>query len=112
MIPKRMGESLRMKPVRSFVKDDIPQVVDLFQRILLSEGPSFRKLSPAALPNYFEQIFFNNPWYDEEISSLVYQESNGKIIGFLGVVPRSMEFQDRSIRAAISFHFMVEPENR
>ncbi len=84
----------------------------MVQRLLLSDGPSHRKLPTAALPDYFEQIFFHNPWYDEEIPSLVYQESDGKIIGFLGVVPRRMLLQDRSIRAAISFHLMVEPERR
>ncbi len=69
-------------------------------------------LSSAALPAYFEEIFFHNPWYDEAIPSLVYQERDGKIIGFLGVVPRQMLFLDQPVRVAVSFHFMVEPESR
>ena len=84
----------------------------MFQRLLLGDTPPFRMLSSAALPAYFEEIFFRNPWYDEAIPSLVYQETDGKIIGFLGVVPRQMLFLDRPVRVAVSFHFMVEPESR
>jgi hypothetical protein len=101
-----------MMPIRPFLREDIPQVADLFQRLLLSDMLPRRLLPPAALPDYFEQIFFLNPWYDESIPSLVYQESNGKIIGFLGVVPRRMSLLDQPVRAAVSFHFMVEPESR
>ncbi|MCI0336808.1 MAG: hypothetical protein L0226_04485 [Acidobacteria bacterium] len=81
-------------------------------RLLLNDGPSLRVLSVAALNDYFEHIFFHNPWFDESLPSLVYQESNGRIVGFLGVVPRRMLLRDRPIRVAISFHFMVEPESR
>ena len=80
----------------------------MFQRLLLSDGPSLRDLSSAALPDYFEQVFFHSPWHDEELPPLVYQESDGRIIGFLGVVSRRMSLRDRPIRMAISFHLMVE----
>ncbi len=101
-----------MKSIRPFTKDDIPQIVDMFERLLLNETPSRRGLTNKALPAYFEQIFFHNPWYDEELPSLVYQGSDGRIIGFLGIVSRPMLLRDRPIRAAISFHLMVEPESR
>ena len=101
-----------MKAVRPFIKDDIPQVVHMFRRLLLGDDQGRRLLSPAELPEYFEQIFFHNPWYDEEIPSLVYQSGEGKIIGFLGVAPRPMMLRSRPIRMAISFHLMVEPESR
>jgi len=107
-----MKESQRIKPVRPFAKEDIPRVADMFQRLLLSEGPSLRAGSPAALPEYFEEIFFHHPWYDEDFPSLVYQESDGKIIGFLGVVTRPMLFRGQPIRMAVSFHLMVEPQSR
>src|SRR5262245_45432306 len=107
-----MKESLGIQPIRPFLREDVPQVADMFQRLLLGDTPPFRMLSSAALPAYFEEIFFRNPWYDEAIPSLVYQERNGKIIGFLGVTPRQMLFLDRPVRVAVSFHFMVEPESR
>lgn len=107
-----MKESMRIKPVRPFAKEDIPQVADMFQRLLLSEGPSLRALPATELPEYFEHTFFHHPWYDEAFPSLVYQESNGKVIGFLGVVTRPMLLRGRPIRMAVSFHLMVEPESR
>lgn len=107
-----MKDDTKIKPIRAFAPTDIPQVADMFQRLLLSEGASRRKLQPEALPDYFKRIFFDNPWYDEQIPSLVYEGSNGRIIGFLGVVPRRMVLEDRPIRLAISFHFMVESESR
>jgi hypothetical protein len=108
----KMKESSRFKPIRPFIKDDIPQVVSLFERLLLSDTPSRRQLAPDKLSDYFEQILFHNPWYDEELSSMVYQGTEGKILGFLGVVPRRMVFGNQPIRVAISFHFMVEPDSR
>src|SRR5919108_6274194 len=108
-LPDERGS--RMKSIRTFSKDDIPQVIDMFQRLLLrNEGA--RLQSRDLLPDYFEQIFFCNPWYDEEISSLVYVNASGKVVGFLGVIPRPMLMQRHPIRMAISLHYMVEPESR
>ena len=107
-----MKEAVGLHSIRPFLREDIPQVADMFRRLLLGDLPPFRRLSLAALPAYFEEIFFHNPWYDEAISSLVYQERDGKIIGFLGVTPRRMLFLDKPVRVAVSFHFMVEPESR
>lgn len=107
-----MKESARIKPIRSFTREDIPQVADMLQRLLLPEAPSGRMLSASELPEYLERMFFDSPWYDASLPSLVYQASDGKLIGFLAVAPRRMLFQDQPIRAVISLHFMVEPENR
>jgi hypothetical protein len=107
-----MREGMGIKPIRPFTKDDIPQVADMFQRLLLSEGPSLRALCPEALTEYFEQTFFHHPWYDEAFPSLVCQDSGGKIIGFIGIVTRPMLLRGQHIRMAISFHLMVEPRSR
>lgn len=107
-----MKESARRKPVRPFTKEDIPQVADMFQRLMLSEGPSMRMLSPTKLLDYFEQTFFHHPWYDEAFPSYVYEESDGKIIGFIGVVTRPMTLHGQPIRMSVSFHLMVEPQSR
>jgi hypothetical protein len=84
----------------------------MFRRLLLGDEPSRRCLPISALEDYFNKIFFHNPWYDDALPSLIYQNGDGKIIGFLGVVPRRMLFREAPISVAISFHFMVEPESR
>lgn len=99
-----------MNPIRPFVKDDIPQVVGLFQRVFFNNGqaaPSSSKLSA-----YFEEVFFHNPWAEEDLASLVYETRDREIIGFIGVTPRRMFWRQEPIRVAVSMHFMVEPGSR
>src|SRR5262245_31369333 len=105
-------KNVGMKSIRPFTKDDIPQVVDMFRRLLLRDNEGGRLQSRDLLPDYFAQIFFHNPWYDEEIASLVFENASGKIVGFLGVISRPMIMQRKPIRMAISLHYMVEPECR
>jgi hypothetical protein len=103
-----------MNPVRPFTKNDIPQVVKLFQKVFFNKGQ--RAPSSSKLGAYFEEMFFHNPWTEErtekEIPSLVYETSDGAIIGFIGIIPRRMLLHGRPIRAAISMHFMVDPNSR
>ncbi|MBK9313232.1 MAG: hypothetical protein IPM55_03120 [Acidobacteria bacterium] len=84
----------------------------MFCRLMLKDSSSLRLLPTSALEDYFSQIFFHNPWYDESIPSLVYKRTDGRIIGFIGVVPRRMTYHGKAIRVAVSFHFMVDPDSR
>jgi hypothetical protein len=99
---------MTMGRVRPFVDDDISQVAGLHRRIF---GMS-DKWSPELYRRYFHEVFLNNPWYDKSLSSLVYEEGDGKIGGFLGVMPRPMWMKGRPIRAAVSSQFIVEPQSR
>src|SRR5579872_2669901 len=99
---------MTMGHVRPFVDDDISQVADLHRKIF---GMS-DKWSPELYASYFREVFLNNPWYDKNLCSLVYEEGNGRIGGFLGVMPRPMWMKGRLIRAAVSSQFIVEPESR
>lgn len=103
-----------MNPVRPFTKNDIPQVVKLFQKVFFNDGQTAP--SSSKLDAYFEETFFHNPWTEEgteeEIPSLVYETSDGAIIGFIGIIPRRMLLHGRPIRAATSMHFMVDPDSR
>jgi len=92
-----------MGKVRPLFKEDIPQLVNMHP-IAFEDEDSNRPSSA-----YFEEIFLNNPWIHESVPSLVYEQNNGKIAGFLGVIPRRFSFKQRTIRAAISSNFMVDP---
>ena len=97
-----------MGHVRPFEEKDIPQVADLHRRVFRTdEGPS----RPAAksYPAYFQTVYLTNPWSDPQIPSLVYENSRGVILGFLGVVPRPMSLRGRPLTAAVSSQFIVEP---
>jgi hypothetical protein len=115
-----------MNSVRPFTKNDIPQVVKLFQKVFFNNGQTAP--SSSKLDAYFEEMFFHTPWTEkgterggekgteeraeEEIPSLVYEAGDGAIIGFIGIIPRRMLLHGRPIRAATSMHFMVEPGSR
>ncbi len=93
-----------MGSVRHFHREDIPQVIELNTRLF----PGSSTLTKERQEEIFNQICFHNPWFDEEISSLVYEDDNGKITGFLGVIPRHMHLNGRTIRMAVSQHLMVD----
>lgn len=97
-----------MAKVRRFVADDIPEVANLHENVFGSD----RKSSPQVLRSYLAELFVHNPWYDESLPSLVYEDHVGRIVGFLGVMPRRMSIGGRPIQVAISHTFMVQPERR
>src|SRR5262245_51849959 len=107
-----------MNSVRPFTKNDIPQVVKLFQKVFFTNGQTAP--SSSKLIAYFEEMFFHNPWVREgakeeareEVPSLVYETGDGGVIGFIGIIPRRMLLHGRPIRAATSMHFMVDPDSR
>lgn len=110
MLPKANGGHATCRVterIRSFVPEDIPQVVHLHRRVFADNACSVSELQA-----YFQTLFFENPWYDESLPSLVYREDGGTILGFYGVLPRRMRMKGQLIRAAVSSQFMVDPSIR
>ncbi len=99
---------MNMGRVRPFVDEDISQVAEL-HRIIFGMSD---KWSPELYRGYFHEVFLNNPWHDKSSCSLVYEQGDGKIGGFLGVMPRPMWIKGRLIRAAVCSQFIVEPKSR
>jgi hypothetical protein len=63
----------------------------------------------AALGDYIREIFFSNPWLTDSFRpSLVNQDRNGRITGFLGVVPRQMSFRGQPVQVAVASQLMVD----
>ena len=108
-LPKKTnGQIRRMGPIRPLVEDDIPQVADLNWEVLHGrDGPS-----PPELRSYLQELFFHNPWLDQALPSLVYENHKGKIVGFLGVVPRRMLVRGRPIQVAFGSNFVIHPDSR
>ncbi len=95
-----------MDQVDCCLRADIPAVAGIHMRVFAgTDGePS------EGLRSYYETVFFDNPWYDEQQPSLVYRSKKGKVDGFLGVITRRMNFKGRSIRIAIPHRLMVAPD--
>jgi len=94
-----------MAKARPFERADIPQLVDLCPR-------AFPEVMPYPPAVYFEEFFFRSPCVDEEIRSLVIEGPDGRIVGFIGVMPRRFVLNDRTLRVAIATRLMVAPEAR
>ena len=94
-------------PVRPLAEKDIPQVADLYWKVLRErKGPT-----PPAVQSFIQELYFTNPWMDDSIPSLVYDEK-GTVAGFLGVVPRRMSSQGKEVRIAYGGNFAVHPDFR
>ncbi|MGH8311847.1 MAG: GNAT family N-acetyltransferase [Gammaproteobacteria bacterium] len=94
-----------MRPLQD---DDLPGIADLYRRVY----PERPAASLTILRQRLEQILLHHPWRDEQFPSLVYEDATGAIAGFLGVMPRPMRFNGRSLTAAVSHSFLVAPGSR
>jgi GNAT superfamily N-acetyltransferase len=105
------GDQRPVRPVRGVrpcERDDLSQVVTLYESVVRSGTRS----PPPRLAEYFERTFFDYPWADAEIPSLVYQDAGGRIVGFLGSHVRRLRLDGRAIRLACGGQLVVEPEAR
>jgi hypothetical protein len=97
--------------IRPFTADDIPAVADLHRKVFGLAA----ELSPELLESYrvyFTSVYLANPCQELDGGSLVYEEGNGRITGFLAMAARRMLFNGRPIRARITSQFVVEPKSR
>ena len=93
--------------LRPFDPSDVPQTAELFCRIFRAHGRPNRDAVAAEL----HDVYFGNPWYDPHNSSLVCEE-DGRVAGFLGVIPLPMRLGNREVRAAVGGNFMIDPAVR
>jgi hypothetical protein len=93
--------------VRELSEGDLPEVVELFQRVFPEHGWT----SVEDCKRYFHDIFFGNPWRDADVPSWV-ATAGGRIAGFAGVMARPMLFQGKRIRVAVDCNFIVDPAMR
>jgi hypothetical protein len=106
-VAERSADHGPVAAVRAFSPEDIPAIVELFQRVYPEHGWN----SAAECRRYFREIFCNSPWRDDDLPSWV-AEAQGRIIGFAGVMPRPMLFRGRPIRVVVDCIFMVDPAVR
>jgi len=94
-------------PVRPLIERDIPEIADLYWKVLRGR----KDATPPAVHSFLFELYFRNPWIDSSIPSLVYEEK-GRIAGFLGVIPRKMCYRGEPVRIAFGGNFVVHPDFR
>jgi hypothetical protein len=92
-----------MEEIRAFTEEHLRDTANLYLKAVRGQS----RAAPLALEDAFRESFLDNPWVSPEISPLVYLEK-GKLVGFLGVIPRPMEFRGRPIRAATITVWLVD----
>lgn len=94
-----MGET-----VRAVRREDVPAVAEMFSRIFMK-----RRAAPgASLAAYIEDLVFGRSDDGGEARSRVFVNANGDVRGFIGVWPRRMLLDGRSIEAAAAGSLMVD----
>lgn len=110
LAPVIVGTSRRAGEVRPFVETDIPQVARLHRSVFRPARPDSAGLD--AYRAYFTRVFLDGPSWRAPLPSLVYQEYDGRIAGFLGIVPRQMTMNGQRLQAAISSQFVADSSSR
>lgn len=103
-LESEMAQRGRAGRVRPLSESDVPRLLDLYRRL----EPGRSHLSSQLL----NRILFEQPWADESLPSLAYEDDQGEILGSLGVMPRRMKFRGDNIRAAVAHHFVIDPSRK
>ena len=98
-----------MARVRPFAIGDVPTVAALHQAVFRPDGRGRSSIADA-YRDYLIGVFLTGPLCDPELPALVFEDDDGRVRGFIGVVPRRISADDgRALRAAISCQFVVDP---
>jgi hypothetical protein len=94
-----------MTGIRALERTDLPAVCDLYEAVARSgAGPA-----PAQLVRYFERTFLGHPWADPALPSLVHEDRDGRIVGFLGSHVRRLRLDGRPLVMACSGQLVADP---
>jgi hypothetical protein len=94
--------------VRRFIRDDITQVARLHRAVFPPDAGTHRE--DATYHTYLRSVFLENPAGEGPLSSLVYEERDGRLTGFLGIVRRRVAIGCCRYEAAVSSQFIVDPQ--
>jgi hypothetical protein len=86
---------------------DIPDVANLHAKVFYQPG----ERATEQLRSYYMNVFFNNPWYEEDFSPLVYRTEQRNVAGFMGVISRPMTLNGKLIRVVVAHRLMVAPDS-
>lgn len=95
-----------MTAIRALERADLESAVAVFD-LMLGSG---RGRAEPALVDFFARTLFESPWADPELPSLVAEEDNGTIVGFMTISPRRMRLGTRPVRMAVCADLCVTPE--
>lgn len=96
----------RGRQIRPMTVDDIPQVGRLFYKTFRQRAIN----SSNAFNDYFEQLFFGSPIYEQQYGSIVHETSTGQISSVVSAVPMQYRVNGKIITARLLCAFMTDPD--
>ncbi|MBA1157018.1 hypothetical protein [Microvirga mediterraneensis] len=93
-----------MSEIRHLAGEDLPQVADLFQRVLLKRSVTARD----SLITYLKELFVDPVEARSGFCSHVYVKPDGEIAGFIGVLALPMRLHGAPVMAAVASCLMVD----
>lgn len=90
--------------IRAFVPEDAEGVAQLFRKTFGKRG---LRASQNVAP-YLIELFLHHPWHDPALSSRVCIDTDGRVRGFIGILPVRMTFRERPLLAATAGSLMVD----
>jgi len=94
--------------IRALERTDLPQVGALFELVMRS-GEQRRN---PHVEDYLARVVLDDPWADPEIPSLVHEDADGRIVGFIAASTRRMTLDGRPLRMAVSSNLVAHPDAR
>jgi hypothetical protein len=98
-----------MATIRAFRERDIDSITRLHQLVFPPDGGP---APAAAYEAYFRDTFLVGPRPGSGFESLVCEEEDGALSGFLGVVPVQFALGERTLWATVCTQFCVDPGRR
>jgi hypothetical protein len=92
--------------IRPLEPDDIGAVARLYERVMRSGGSA----PPAAVEEFFRETLLGSPWADPELPSLVYEDEEAGLLGFLASHPRRLLFNGKRISLGVSGQLVTDLE--
>lgn len=97
-----------MSPIRPLEREDLPAVASLYELVIRSETPH----APPGLAGYFARLSLDQPHADPDIPSLVYEEPDEGIVGFIASHARRFADGERELRMGCSGQLVAHPNAR
>ena len=94
--------------VRPLDRSDLPRAGELF----LAKFRGRENARSQRLEGHLARFFLDHPHFDDATASLVHEEPDGRISGFLGIAPVHMRFDGRPCSGSIISTWMVQDAAR
>lgn len=88
--------------------EEIPVAAVLFQKTFGDP----RVKAPVSLERVLHEVLFEHPEPDPELTPLVLTGDDGAMAGFVGVLPLSMSYRGRKVRAAVATSLCIDDPKR